>query len=64
MHELGEALQEKQAREKDTKGDVDRLLQESEAIKKEISEIKSSIEKQVGILMPDELVELFAFFRS
>lgn len=47
LSELDEALQEKQAKEKETKEDVDRLVQNFEGIKKELSEIKGNIEKKV-----------------
>jgi peptidoglycan hydrolase CwlO-like protein len=47
LSELDEALQEKQTKEKDTKDDVDRLVQNFDKIKKEISEVKAEITEKV-----------------
>lgn len=50
ISELEDALEEKQDKEKETRGDVDRLVQLFESIKKDIGELKADIEKKVGIM--------------
>lgn len=45
--ELEETLQEKQQKERDVREDVDRLTQNFDAIKKDISEFKSQISDKV-----------------
>lgn len=48
ISELEEALQDKQDKEKETRGDVDRLVQLFDSIKKDIGELKGEIEKKVS----------------
>lgn len=47
VHETEEALQQKQNEEQKAKGDVERLMQLFDTMKKEISEFKQEIDKKV-----------------
>lgn len=49
ISELEEALQDKQDKEKETRGDVDKLVQLFDSIKKDIGELKGEIEKKVNL---------------
>lgn len=48
ISELEEALHDKQIKEKEARGDVDKLAQLFDSIKKDIGELKEEIEKKVS----------------
>ena len=51
VHETEEALQQKQNEEQKAKGDVERLMQLFDTMKKEISEFKQEIDKKVRFVL-------------